>query len=673
MNRRSTAWFTVTTLALAACGGPIELEDGAIRDGAVATMDGGADAGDASPNEDAGDGATTGADGANDANDANIAVDGDAANASDADAANDVPDAPSGPACSAGTANCNGVASDGCETTLGTIANCGACGDACSTGANATALCNMGRCAIQCAPGFGDCDGDPRNGCEVDLSSSVAHCGRCANRCADGANALGVCNAGACGLSCNAGFGNCDANGSNGCEANLNTSTSHCSACNRACTAPANGVPVCSSAVCDFTCNAGTTRCGAQCVSTTDPAFGCGTCAACPVAPNAASMRCGGPGMCVPATCLAGYKLCGNQCVAINDANYGCTATSCSMCALSSGAASMVCVGTNCEALTCQSGYKRCGSACVANTLPQYGCGATASCLSCNVQNAAASCNLAGGCDYGTCNAGWRDLDGNRANGCETAAPSQVPGLRVWLSVSEPGSLTHTACTARANQQCLTRWNNLADASTPVLPVSSATPPWVMTPAGGGVANGVAVNIDPIFNGDGSVQSYTPARASGRSALINLSSLVGAQYTIYTVDMPVYGDRNYVLSCRPDSIFDTNGAFHIGNESASQLRLGYYNNDLNLAATTSLRARLLFAQQTAFGRTLTRTDLSGTVTGTDANTGLISRANNCSIGRGLADADPYSGLVREVLVFNRTLTVAEQNLVRTYITRRHGL
>lgn len=570
MNRRSTAWFTVTTLALAACGGPIELEDGAARDGAVATMDGGADAGDASPNEDAGDGATTGADGANDANDANVAVDGDAANASDADAASDVPDAPTGPACSAGTANCNGVASDGCETTLGTIANCGAC--------------------------------------------------------------------------------------------------------NRACTAPANGVPVCSSAVCDFTCNAGTTRCGAQCVSTTDPAFGCGTCAACPVAPNAASMRCGGPGMCVPATCLAGYKLCGNQCVAINDANYGCTATSCSMCALSSGAASMVCVGTNCEALTCQSGYKRCGSACVANTLPQYGCGATASCLSCNVQNAAASCNLAGGCDYGTCNAGWRDLDGNRANGCETAAPSQVPGLRVWLSVSEPGSLTHSACTARANQQCLTRWNNLADASTPVLPVSSATPPWVMTPAGGGVANGVAVNIDPIFNGDGSVQSYTPARASGRSALINLSSIVGAQYTIYTVEVPVYGERNYVLSCRPDSIFDTNGAFHIGNESGSQLRLGYYNNDLNIAASTAgLRARLLFAQQTAFGRTLTRTDLSGTVTSTDANTGLISRANNCSIGRGLADADPYSGLVREVLVFNRTLTVAEQNLVRTYITRRHGV
>ncbi|PJB37498.1 MAG: hypothetical protein CO108_20965 [Deltaproteobacteria bacterium CG_4_9_14_3_um_filter_63_12] len=66
----------------------------------------------------------------------------------------------------------NGECKNGCEAGLSACAgsctelridaaNCGACGTACAAGMN----CAIGVCG--CAPGLGDCDGDPANGCEA--------------------------------------------------------------------------------------------------------------------------------------------------------------------------------------------------------------------------------------------------------------------------------------------------------------------------------------------------------------------------------------------------------------------------------------------------------------------------------------------------------------------------
>jgi hypothetical protein len=383
-------------------------------------------------------------------------------------------------------------------------------------------------------------------------------------------------------------------------------------------------------------------------------------------------MTCGA-GRCVPATCNAGFKLCGSSCVAIDDPSFGCTTSSCAMCALATGAQSMMCLSGACAVGTCAAGFKLCGNACVPTNLPQYGCG-SGSCLSCNPQNAAAICNGAGSCDYSTCNAGWRDLDGNRANGCETAAPSQIAGLRVWLSVNEPGSLTSTSCTAYAEQQCLTRWNNLVDPANPATPTTAGTPPWVWRARGDGTAAAVMANMTPMYNSGGALVGFSSNRADGRTASLGLSSIVNSHYTVYVVDAPFDVRRVYPLACRPASVFDTNGAFHIGTESETQLRLGHYNNDVNLnGSTVSLRRRLLIATQGPSGRTFTRTDSSGTVSGGDANTALLSRAVDCSMGRGLGGGAEYTGLLSEVLVFNRVLTAAEQSSVRTYLSRRYGL
>lgn len=58
------------------------------------------------------------------------------------------------------------------------LAHCGACGRACVSGDRGTPACRAGECAVDCDPGFADCDGEPSNGCEASLSAA-SNCGRC--------------------------------------------------------------------------------------------------------------------------------------------------------------------------------------------------------------------------------------------------------------------------------------------------------------------------------------------------------------------------------------------------------------------------------------------------------------------------------------------------------------
>jgi len=54
------------------------------------------------------------------------------------------------------------------------LANCGACGRACSAGPNQTAACAAGACTATCAAGFVDADGMAANGCECNAAAPDA-------------------------------------------------------------------------------------------------------------------------------------------------------------------------------------------------------------------------------------------------------------------------------------------------------------------------------------------------------------------------------------------------------------------------------------------------------------------------------------------------------------------
>ena len=104
--------------------------------------------------------------------------------------------------CTAGFADCDGRLDNGCEVnTRSDVGNCGACSNRCTV-SSGTAACVSGACRVDtCTAPFGDCDGNVSNGCEVDTSTSAAHCGACGNACATGA----ACVSGQCertGVSC---------------------------------------------------------------------------------------------------------------------------------------------------------------------------------------------------------------------------------------------------------------------------------------------------------------------------------------------------------------------------------------------------------------------------------------------------------------------------------------
>ncbi|MBL8680771.1 MAG: hypothetical protein JNK05_16450 [Myxococcales bacterium] len=85
-------------------------------------------------------------------------------------------------ACNPGFGNCDGDPANGCETPLDSVRNCGRCGSVCST-ARATSACVAGVCRITaCNPGFGDCDDNAGNGCETSLNT-VRDCGACGAVC----------------------------------------------------------------------------------------------------------------------------------------------------------------------------------------------------------------------------------------------------------------------------------------------------------------------------------------------------------------------------------------------------------------------------------------------------------------------------------------------------------
>jgi hypothetical protein len=168
--------------------------------------------------------------------------------------------------------------------------HCGACNNACSAPANSTAVCAARTCSSVCRAGFGDCDANAANGCEVDLSRTVAHCGRCGQACAPRANSIVACSAGGCVYSCNAGFGDCDGNAANGCESALDGNPAHCGRCGLSC--GANGA--CTRGLGGPTCvGCAQNTCGSYCANWAADVRDCGGCGyRCAAAPTGYTATC---------------------------------------------------------------------------------------------------------------------------------------------------------------------------------------------------------------------------------------------------------------------------------------------------------------------------------------------------------------------------------------------
>jgi hypothetical protein len=116
--------------------------------------------------------------------------------------------------CDAGYSDCDADPRNGCETEMGTMDNCGACGDACTV-RHGVGVCAESKqrfdwlveergsgprssareCAVAaCAPGFMNCNGRASDGCEAPTMVDKYNCGSCGHLCTP----LDHCVAGTC-------------------------------------------------------------------------------------------------------------------------------------------------------------------------------------------------------------------------------------------------------------------------------------------------------------------------------------------------------------------------------------------------------------------------------------------------------------------------------------------
>jgi hypothetical protein len=92
--------------------------------------------------------------------------------------------------CPQGLAHCDTDAGDseGCNTALNTISNCGACGVACGQRFVNSSACHAAdaggyACEIVCQTNHAHCSSDPGEACEVETDNDQANCGMCGYSC----------------------------------------------------------------------------------------------------------------------------------------------------------------------------------------------------------------------------------------------------------------------------------------------------------------------------------------------------------------------------------------------------------------------------------------------------------------------------------------------------------
>jgi serine/threonine-protein kinase len=138
-------------------------------------------------------------------------------------------------ACAPGFKACGGA----CVSIARPDQGCG--GESCysCSVANATPRCNQAnRCDIAvCYQDFDDCDGDASNGCETNLRTDPDNCRGCGRRCPNLAHAQRGCGDACTIWRCDEGFSDCNGVVSDGCEAAVSDDPTNCGRCHHACAA----------------------------------------------------------------------------------------------------------------------------------------------------------------------------------------------------------------------------------------------------------------------------------------------------------------------------------------------------------------------------------------------------------------------------------------------------
>jgi hypothetical protein len=380
--------------------------------------------------------------------------------------------------CESGWKDCNGAPDDGCEVDIQTDSlHCGSCDAACST-VNGTANCSQGQCAIDCSKPYDNCDGTLSNGCETDLTRSVANCGACGTVCKDSATGTAICRDSECKISnCTPPYGDCDNNESDGCESNSQIDVNNCGGCGAACNL-AHATAACVNGVCAIApsgCAAGWADCNGYVkdgcetnlmTSLTD----CGACGAVCAPANAASAICS-DGVCNVVDCAPGLGLrdCNHSAVDGCEADPLSSTTNCGGCGkvCSTVHATPACASGTCK-LACEAGFDDCdedvSTGCeTVTTDSAIHCGACNN--PCSPKNGTGVCQSSA-CVITSCEENFADCDANSATGCEANLMSDPLNCKVCKTACDSTNGTATCQAGTCGIVCKTGFDD-CNASVP--------------------------------------------------------------------------------------------------------------------------------------------------------------------------------------------------------------
>lgn len=405
-------------------------------------------------------------------------------------------------ACEEGWADCDGNAANGCEADLSLVSSCGACGVTCggSAASTASSLCTETspqryECAVTCNANYADCNGQPNDGCEADLRNP-SFCGGCGNDCdAQIQNGQAGCSGGTCTLlSCDAGWSDCDGDPSNGCETDL-SATDSCGGCGVVC-GTAGTIPgfpsVCventanQTFSCSLACAAGRENCngipndGCEADTRNGDLNNCGGCGLSCVYNNAAT-TCSNSN-CVFQGCNEDFGDCDADMIGVGSGfpagtnRTGCEVylvdnnAFCGSCTNSCSALSgtWACADDTCLVNACPGDLLDCDSnptVCESNRNDPATCGnCSTNCLNApKVTGATCSPDSTVKCTITSCEAGYADCDGNHINGCEVSTQINVNNCGACGTKCElPNSVMECFGGACEFVECAPGWMNLS-------------------------------------------------------------------------------------------------------------------------------------------------------------------------------------------------------------------